>query len=186
MSVTGTCEACGGAFTQNARGRRARFCKRAECVLARGGKAPAVNPQDRHRPPAVTGRVKPLLDDAGSRAVLGDERLFFTRLAAFKRALEAGDHPVSRDALLDLIAASACWAAVIDPDEEGEIPGPRWPSPARPPVVLSDVARPLVPMRTQPGANAVGEYVQALTARADDLDTEQALDRLERLLGLAA
>lgn len=128
------------------------------------------------------------------------DQQFFTRLHALREALKAGEHAASRDALIDLIASATAWAARINPGaEDGEIPGPSWPVPAKQfsgtisdvraaPVALrpDEIERQLAPVRTHPGANAVSSYVEALAARAGDLDTEQALDRLERILGLGA
>jgi hypothetical protein len=187
VRAPGKCAACGEAFEQNARGRLAQYCKRPACLLARGKRAPA-SEAVRGRPPAVS--ISAPLADAAKRALLGDEQRFFARLGALRHALAAGEHAASRDALLDLIASAGCWAAAINPNagQESQIPGPHWPVAAKPAVQSAGVARSetvaLQPVRTHPGAAATDRYVEALAARAGDLDTEQALDRLERILGL--
>jgi hypothetical protein len=136
-----------------------------------------------------------VLVDAAARLAVGDKRRdnadqhFFPRLQVLREALKAGEHAASRDALIDLIASAAAWAARINPGAaEGPVPGPSWPTPAKPTVQLPEVARGetimVAPVRTQPGANAVASYVEQLSSRASELDAEQALDRLERILGL--
>jgi hypothetical protein len=188
VRAPGKCSACGEAFEQNARGRLAQYCKRPECLLARGKRAPA-SEAVRGRPPAVS--ISAPLADAAKRALLGDEQRFFARLQALKHALAAGEHAASRDALLDLIASAGCWAAAINPNagQESQVPGPQWPVAKAAPVVTaqripaSEQVQ-LAPVRTHPGAAATDRYVEALAARAGDLDTEQALDRPERILGL--
>jgi hypothetical protein len=197
VSATETlaCVACGEPFERRVggRGRKALRCARPECIKARKGTA--VPREARDRQPAAGHDIVGVLADAEQRACAQDERLFFTRLAAFRKALDASeDHAPVRDALVDLIASAACWASVIDPalGAEHELPGPRWPLAAKPAAVITP---PSVTPCSAPEPDAAQRttttfarqrYLEALHAHAESLDPGAALDRLERALGLAA